>query len=466
MIKVEIPTTPVPLDRNTSENNVAGILKQQVRLPHLDAFQQHFPLSVVMPVIDRHPANLKAENYLKSRNPDSLLSLYTCAVHKKAAALKHSMSVADPVVSGIVNVGLSQTGAGSTETLRSVLRSIFMDELQVVYDLPPQDVSQHRKEVLDLFCPLHVRSWEFNDKGGEPPPKTLFWKNAKRQMILNYFCNSDLTSDTIVHYCMYSCCDSLSQTMNNFCTYVVWALIPGKCPIFSRKSWVGCDSSFNWFGLLSSFWNLAEKVLVKYTGYVRRDLSFSKRVVDETIANALNSADSGGDSGLGEWAGLFSTSLVGGCGADEAPMEDGAADTRPENQWAEFNKGVRRKVGAFVTFPFTRDDTIIVKQAMTPGLTLLHRSLFLASAQWLEEQELQSALGHNRLYRVVESAKNCFEDMCFSEVKQQMAAMPFALPQSSCNRRCRSLFFRLQSALLCRLEFTVRHHQRGLACDV
>ena len=140
---------------------------------------------------------------------------------------------------------------------------------------------------------------------------------------------------------------------------------------------------------------------------------------------------------------------------------DRTEDPKPESTWAEFNKGVKRKAGAFASFEFTRDDVIIVKQAMMPGLCLLHRSLHLASAQWSDEQELANACGNGRLYRAVECAQNKFEDMCFSEVKQQMEALPLALPLSSYNRRCRSMFFRLQATLLCRLEFTVRHQHRG-----
>ena len=457
MIKVEIPTTPVPLDRNTGENNVSGIL-QQARVPHTEAFQQQFPMNIVMPVIDRHPANLRAESFLKSSNPESILSLYTCSVHKKASALKHSLAVADPVVTGIVNAGLSQTGAGSTEALRSVLRSVFLEELEIVYGDPPPHAAQHRKEVLDLFCPTHIKSW--HDKGGKAEASSTGWKNVRRRMILNYFCNSDLTSESIVHHCMYSCCESPSQTIEHFCTYVVFALVPGKCPVFSRKSWVGSDLSFSWYGLLSSFWNLAEKVLVKYTGYVKKEPA-SKNSVDQTIWNALRGDDEDEGSGLGEWAGVFSSSLVGEDDRHPTEETDRTEDPKPESTWAEFNKGVRRKAGAFASFEFTRDDVTIVKQAMTPGLSLLHRSLHLASAQWSSEQELESACGHGRLYRAVECAKNKFEDMCFSEVKQQMVSLPLALPLSSYNRRCRSMFFRLQATLLCRLEFTVRHQHRG-----
>ena len=459
MIHVDLPTTPVPLDRNTAENNVAAILRQN-RIPHAEAFQQCFPLNVVMPVVDRHPSNLKAEQFFKSENPDCIQSLYSCSVHKKASCVKHSLSVADPVVTGVVNVGLSQTGAGSLDTLRSILNKIFANELEIIFGDPPEHAAKHRAEVLDLFVPVCVPSW--HSPGGEK--KIHRWKNMKRRMILNYFCNSDITQANIIHHCSYGCCSSPEETHRHFATYVCYALIPSKCPIFSRKSWTGADMSFEWFGLLSSFWNLAERVLIEYTGYVKKD-PFCSRSVGEPILQALRGGldDEHLDPlpDLEDWADLFSTSATDAENKEAGPANAGEDIKKTETQWAEFNKSVKKKVGAFVSFEHTRNDVVIVMQAIRPGLSLLHSALHMASDQWTAEQETQSASGKPRLYRVLECANNKFEDMCVFEVQQQMFAVPLALPLESYTRRSRSLLSRLQSALLCRAEFTIRHHHKG-----
>ena len=275
LVSMHLPTTVVPLDRNTAENNVESILRQHRRLPGLEAFEESFPMKISAPHADRYSANLKAETFLKSIKPEVVSLLITCEIHKKASVIKHSLSIVEPVVSGTLNMSLCQDSAGALVTMRKILQQIFIEQLQVVFADPPRQHQEHRHQLLDLCCPV---------TGVEGQLKR---KNTERRLVLNYFCNSDLSSDEIVHYCTYSCCGSPEESLRHFCNEVTWSLLPCLCPRYSRKSWTGIDTCLDWVSILSGFWGLHEKVFVKYTGYVPKQPSAACGAEEPQVAYNL-----------------------------------------------------------------------------------------------------------------------------------------------------------------------------------
>lgn len=262
-VTVECPAQLLALERNTAECQVAVLRRIEAAVPDLSAFRSMFPLRVRLPVIDRFSANSRGERFLRQRNSCNdgsrdISTIFACDVHRVATSMSRGFDIQEDSVSGLVNIGLALESAGSTESLRQALQQIFLDELEIVYDsVPKGDVLRHRVAVYDAFLQIPIT----DDRS-----KHFSWKVRKRRFILSYFANSDLSGDAITHFCEFSCCSSPQETMRRFQTDVVWALIPHKMPVLSRKSWTGAKEATAWAGLLACHWGLLTKLLVKVVG--------------------------------------------------------------------------------------------------------------------------------------------------------------------------------------------------------
>ena len=69
----------------------------------------------------------------------------------------------------------------------------------------------------------------------------------------------------VVHNCS-QCCVHERETREGCVMFLSWALIPGACPVFSRKSWTRADESVDFAGLLASCHGLLERVYGRYVG--------------------------------------------------------------------------------------------------------------------------------------------------------------------------------------------------------
>lgn len=474
LISVDIPTTMEPLDRNTGENIAEAFRQQERRLPGLPCFQEQFGFNVKMAIADRAGGNIRAESHFKFTNPKQTTLEFPCDVHKKATYLKGALNVVQSVISGVVNVGLSLEGIGSLATLRDILQSVFREKLEVVFDNPPGGaIAKHRLAVLDLVCaPPH------RNKTPELAAKT-----KKRRLILNYFCNSDLEKDEIVHYCPFACCSSPETTLAYFLEYVTWALLPRKMGVLSRKSWVGMDAQFDWLCTLSAFWNLHRHVIIKYTGSPSRILPTSTATdsSDSTFMIALGLQRDGDQTidleEIKGWKDLLSGKPAAAAESKhdcqlepEETDPDGPPGTATagagnlegsQMTWAEFNRSCKRKASAFLESAHYWQQVILTRIGMQPGLRLIYSALYLASKDFEQDQDNRIAQGNSREYRVEEAARGTTVDECFAEVEGLLVDPPPALPISLYTRYSRSLLFRILSAQACSVERLVRRSHRS-----
>ena len=455
LIKTDLPTTMAPLDRNTAENNVRSLQMQEDRAAELQRFESEFKIKVRLVTSDRHPANIRAEQCLKSRNPGHTTLSFPCDIHKEATALKHGLRPVEDVISGIVNTGLAVETIGSLNALREILQDIFSTELRIAFCQPPVENTVHCKDVLDLFCPVTGLQ------------AAGLAKNKKRQLVLKYFCNSDLNMPDIIHFCPPGCCPSPEATRRCFLSFVTWALLPKKCGVLSRKSWVGADTSTNWVGLLSAFWGLHEKILVRYTGYAPKELGSQSAEKAQAAAGLLAAQDEADGLGLGvgnvaEWGPLISAVLP-ETEADQEqepnPNQDMDLSAFAKQSWAEFNRSCQKKAGAFATSKNLCSQLTVVRQAMQPGLSLIHNGLEMASWDWEKQQRLSAAQGRGRKYRVVETAQGTLIATSLHAVREQLLALPRALPLTCYNYKTRGLLFRLLSGFACSVSIVQRAHQ-------
>ena len=478
LISVDVPTTMVALDRNTAENNVNALQRQAARLPGLECFQEQFDFNIRMVVADRASSNIRSEKYFKEQRPTQASLQYPCDIHKKATCLKSAMNVVNQVVSGVVNVGLAMESIGSLATLRQILQSVFQEKLQIVYATPPAgDIAAHRKHILDLCCSSQQKGWEITAK------------DMKRRLVLEYFCNSDLESDDIIHYCPFGCCSSPQQTMEYFCKHVTWALLPKKPGVLSRKSWVGADSQFNWVAMLAGFWHLHKHVLLAYTGSPEKPLEskpddapstvlagFSGEIDEFHAWNELAWGMLGLSSASGS-SGAAKAKAAGKAEADDDELEDdthhgydcdydtgtarAGSELEEQQSWAEFNRSIRKKAAAFLAGRHFWAQVFCTRWAMAPGLHLLYTALNMAGKDFDVQQDARVAKALPREFRVLEAAKGTTIADCFIEIETLLLEPAAVLPLSCFTRYCRSLCFRILSAQACSIELTLRRAHRG-----
>ena len=279
-VTVDIPVPLACLDRNTAENQCAVLRSAMARVPEVRAFQKEFPSQARVAVVDRFGANTRGEAYLRSHSGKCFTTVFGCEVHKTAGSLKKALVPQDDIISGVVNCALAQEGAGTTQTLRRIIQDIFEDSLQIVYGEPPQGRPLlHRKQVLDLFLPLESPTVNYHDRD-----QVYKVRNRKRRFILATLANGDIESESIVHYCGFQCCESPQATLYFFQRFVTWALVPGKLPVLSRKSWTGSTAAFEWSGLLEAHWNLMQRVILKFVGKPQRPLPEDREYGDVAAA--------------------------------------------------------------------------------------------------------------------------------------------------------------------------------------
>ncbi len=248
------------IERNTAECQTAAMKMIYSNVPELDFFMQEFQHKLRLPVLDRFSANFRGERMLKKQGV--VTNAYPCDVHKVAGSANKGFDVASNTISGLVNVALTHEGAGSTHMLRSLLQQIFMEELEIIFDDPPQgEILRHRKSIYEACIPI------CDEDGSESATKTPFkMKSRKRRFVLSHLANSDLCAPEIRHYCCYGCCRDPTQTMELFQTVVTDALIPCKMEVINRKSWTGYSGAVSWATLLGMHWNLFSRIMIKFCG--------------------------------------------------------------------------------------------------------------------------------------------------------------------------------------------------------
>lgn len=434
-----MPSTLYPLDTTTGETQYCALRHTEGRVPETLRFESMFDTRLRTELCDRYGANLRVAKSCQSQDPQLKSLVFTCDIHKTHSAIKHTLKVVDPTVSGVVHTALATSGSGSLGKLQEVLQQVFDKELVIIMDTPPVHCRAYHDAVLNLFCPVHDNS-------------SRSFQNAKRQFLLRRMCNSDLTSGKIVHYCTYNCCASPEQTREIFFREVVWSFLPKKAPILQRKSWTKSDDSFEWMGLLHSHWNLLGKIMEVYTGSPQTTPCHDEEQPQQDDDFANN----------GEHV-----SLVTFDEDDEDTMDTSSNIIRDfldgKISWADVNKQYKKKAAAF-TGVFTvsfREVLAVTIKVLRPAMSLLASQLEMAGVEWERRQQYQEYLQQRRTYPVLETATDRLLTPCFVEVFQILLGEPAGIPFECFVRRARSIQFRLCSSLMSALHFTMRRYHKS-----
>jgi hypothetical protein len=284
------------------------------------------------------------------------------------------------MISGIVNVALAMTRAGSVQTFRKALRLLFEARLRVYKDrLPPVETGSMRKACLDLFL------------GSDHGPA-----GAQRLVGIASLLNGDWNKTRIEHYCVGQCCGG-KPSIDVFKTALVDALIPNSCPVFPRHRWTQSNFAVDWVGVLISAHSMLQAILPP----VMREFSASSRPV--TIADfALDEGGEAVDSDLGQ----------AGIGVIEQPAREdqdseaivpftGGAQPLTDGVWAEFNRKARLGATDFAFAPALPMHIVVLRQCLTPQVHLMNKMLQLAGRDWGRMVRDNSVVRFSRLMECV-----------------------------------------------------------------
>ena len=251
-----VPTCLQAVDHLNGETTRACVWHSISSIAEIQRIWSQFPMKVRVSCADKAGANFRCEAGLQEPDfMEGFTSVHApCDVHRLSICIGISNALVDDDVSGLLNAGLVCNELSSTKRLRDLLRHIFENELVIESSLPPDGSETIRNDVYDMFLPVSNVTAAY---------KNL---NRKRRAILSEFLNGNLHDDCITHHCPFYCCGSTSVTMAYMLTFVTWALVPFRLPIYSRKSWIGQNYCLDWVGLLEAHHSLFTRVMTLYVG--------------------------------------------------------------------------------------------------------------------------------------------------------------------------------------------------------
>lgn len=299
-----LPTLLQALDRTTARCTKKSLTNILEALPALRWLSAKIPYRLHLSTIDRYSANILAEKSLQSDdlgNVSWVRGQTFCDAHRIAQAHSAAAALVPQDTSGMLATALCQRDLGALASLRAILAEVILSKLEIVYDSPPKGrAAQYRQEVFDLLLPLP------SDLSRQRKDcKTLV--RTKQRFVLGHLLNGDLESLSVVHYCPYGCCRSLSATEKKVKQWLCWAFLPHKMPKYVPSRWTGQEAAVTWCALLMTHHGLFTEVMLKFTGTALldqrvlaqepthrcdEDLDFLEALATETTTHGVGQAQS------------------------------------------------------------------------------------------------------------------------------------------------------------------------------
>eukprot|EP00438_Fugacium_kawagutii_P012510 Skav212718 [mRNA] locus=scaffold113:593428:599229:+ [translate_table: standard] len=298
----ELPTALRAVPSTNGPNTFQCLRDVIDSVPGLEqfAFANDFKLTVRHCCSDAYSANFVAERLLTEQMHSWTPSHTLCDIHKLYTATKTAMSTVDWDISGLLNLSLALSGAGTVSSLRKILARLFGKHLVIVYEHPPERAKQYLQALLDTFVPI---------SGVDDARKK---QNAKRRYILSYFLNGRFMDcgDTFraEHYCPFACCKTPGTTLHHFSQSVTWALIPCALHKFPRSRWTNYDRSIDWCGLLAGL-GFLQPLIFEFAGKANPKAPLGTNSDAVTGTGALMDCASTKDSHDDDWSTLYLSNL-------------------------------------------------------------------------------------------------------------------------------------------------------------
>ena len=262
---------------------------------------------------------------------------------------------------------------------------------------------------------------------------------------------------TLRHHCVYGCCGSERDCLEHFKTYVVWALLPGKIPVYSRKSWVGYDRAIDAVAILECHHGLFSRMMQKYVGRPTASPGAHDGQLAAPSHGWLDALEAEASAHSGEASVPAAPVQPQG----EAHADDAGESGNPEDFWAAFNRQKKQDVRSWYgTKPGHR--LLLLKEMLSVTLGLMNHFLFVGSKRWEDQQVLKSARQQQRDFVIVSAAMGQEVSSAMTALKMSLQRPMRAIPVGTVQAQLGSLRFRLCSAALSATHVLIRIPRDGL----
>ena len=486
----QVPAALYGLEKTTGRNTFLALRDTLESLPAYKAASQHFPINLRHSCSDRYTANFTAEEYLSAEYPDATLMHLPCDVHKLYTCIKGMLRACERDVAGCLAFALAFGEPGIVPRMRQALAKILFRLLEIVpHEKASGFAEQHRKHVLDLFCPV---------VGVSAARSKL---NRKRRFVLSYYLNGCWWEDGgVTHHCGIGCCQSPEQTLKGFVVFVAWALVPTRCPIFPRSRWTRSDEAIDFVGLLAAVHNLLNHLTIALTG------GETKKPPDPQVGEVdippdrFEVLDNQAALDQSEWESMMAEELhLPGAAApsnsragrnpdpqgqetdfmeadfeqpdneqeqgdaqnqDEPAETSGAAAPIMSNEalepdWVKEKRKNKKKARRWAeSTPLAR--LVVLKEALAVMMRLMYRFLYITGTSFENQQRHLSATGQDRDYRILVAHVGKDTDKAMADLRALFSAPPLATVNQDFTPRIRSIRVRLLGRALCHLHALIR----------
>lgn len=439
-IRTSIPTWLQCLDRTTAEATKHSQDCIEASVPELDRLSLLYDNSISLVNTDRYAANFKAEKAKREEQPQYSHSHYGCDVHASARAVKHLLNKADGHVTGMISAALSMVDAGSTRVFRECLSQVVEDRLVIRLGKPPEEQIKHVIEVLDLYLPMPGSTQSSVQKGSRKKVKQL----EQQRATLLFFLNGDISDETLVEFYtdewnIFEYENGRERVLRAMQRFLVPALIPGKAPLFSRKSCTGGDGVISYFGILCSFHNVLTPTVQLFTKQSIEPEKFQLVGLPVLPAGDDPMPITDADCDMPEAKDLPSNSVT----AESVATGD--------IDWSEMNRCMKNRFATWANLR-PRDALVTMRLGTLQCFWLLYTLLDRGSKAYENRQRKAFLKTGERKYMGQDAANrvplNSFLDRLWDSFQSQ----PGAFSNHSCSWELQVLHFRMLASAVCVVE--------------
>ena len=402
----DLPCPLQVIERTTGECQRMCIWESLTQIPEYMRLVGSFEHQVRSVCTDRAGANFRTERGLQQWLPKQVLIHTPCDLHKTATAIKYTVRCCESDMSGLINSALVTRGdAGAMGRLREILLAILVSTTDRIVDQsPPQGrISRHRMEMFDLWLPTkHVAP-------------SVAKQHGKRRFLLSHLLNGDLLSSVPQHYCPVGCCGSDDEFVGKLASFTIWALLPRRMPLLSRKNWLNQTHAMEWAGCLESHHQLFSKVMLGYVGKPAAPPAAAAPRSDSALDDAVQ------DFLLGDIqqpaAAETEAEQIPEPGPDPSVQEPSGEPVSATTAFAEENRLRRLSVREYIcSKPLPR--LCVLKEVLNAIHVVMTEFLALSSSAWEQKQAAKAALQQPRDYLVLQAARGMQIQRCMDKLVQ------------------------------------------------
>ena len=490
MLSGRIPTPLQVLDRQTAQNMCYASDYNLQQLPGLENVTGQFRQRTLMFSTDEFSSNDLAQFCMQAKRPGWSRVSTLCDIHKASTCQGRVFDISGPAISAVINFALSATGAGSLGKLRCLLSDAVSSRFKLKIGDPhlSEEAIAYKEQVMELFLKIPSSFAVMTSSTVSSKQKTRYSQKMRQREVLGFWLNSDIRDkNEIIFWAKPGQFQSEDEALQCFLKHIIPALLPCSPPLFPRNRWFGSDAALDFTGLLSAIHGLLEPLVVSWCGPGTRKTEATPNILDFDQLLALD--DDGWDfdselprveSGNGQ-SNQGPDNMPGGHASESMALvsfEDGAdgaipsgagqdrdnqkeqeqggegdgKDGKKEFDWHKWNQQLRTSVADWIadtTGPTHTCQLALMRQFLSPILTLMVHLLYVSSKKWSRDQLSKSAKGQPRLYRLL-LAHECEEAKHLIRTGMNLFKVgPVALPPEDWNQDVNVLCFTMISRLIC-----------------